>query len=133
MGSNNSLYDEFLSHKTQVKKKISNDRLLKGLKSREATGFGDYLHNFECFVCKKIHGNQDQTVERRARNVNLYNCPTPTNPVTGEIDRNNWWADQWDLEQCAAKLFAKHVKNNIPVKSEDFYQDKLKLYEKEDC
>lgn len=94
--------------------------------------FGYYVEEYECFVCKQIHNTQIKG-ETSIVSKEHYDCPLPINLLSGKIDENNFWVNQWNLEKCSAKLLEHYVLNNITIDIEKYNDEKFELYNKNDC
>ncbi|XP_043604040.1 alpha-(1,3)-fucosyltransferase 10 isoform X1 [Bombus pyrosoma] len=131
--SNNEIeYNKYLSHKLIDNYEIENERLRKALERKEewlSNEFGNYVEEFECFVCKSIY----QPRKTKIVNKKHYNCPLPKNPLTNKTDHSNWWTKQWTLEKCGAKILSYHMKNNLTINEENFESDKMKLFNRNEC
>ncbi|XP_031369673.1 alpha-(1,3)-fucosyltransferase 10 isoform X2 [Apis dorsata] len=131
--SNNEIeYNKYLSHKLIDNYDIHNERLKKALKKNKkwlSNEFGNYVEEFECYVCKNIHTKK----KRKIINKKHYNCPLPKNPLTNKIDYSNSWTRQWILEKCSAKILNYYLQNNLTINMENFERDKIKLYDRNEC
>lgn len=131
--SNNEIeYNKYLSHKLIDNYDIYNERLKKALKKNKewlSNEFGNYVEEFECYVCKNIH------IKKKTKIVDKkhYNCPLPKNPLTNKIDYSNSWTRQWILEKCSAKILNYYLQNNLTINMENFEKDKIKLYDRNEC
>lgn len=128
-----SAYEEYLSHKLNERDhRVTNNRLLHALKKRP-TGvneFANYLEAFECFVCEQI---QNRGLETSIVTRKQYGCPLPRDPITGEINERNWWIQQWNIEKCGAKLLAHYITNNISININHFDEQKINMYDHDEC
>ncbi|EZA56575.1 hypothetical protein DMN91_003208 [Ooceraea biroi] len=134
LSKNDSAYEEYLSHKLGEREyQVTNRRLLEVYR-RKPMGipdeFGNYVEEFECFVCKRIHNRKIETsvVTRRQ-----YDCPSPRDPVTGEITKRNWWMTQWNIEKCGAKLLAHYITRNISINISHFDEQKMSMHDNKEC
>lgn len=93
--------------------------------------FGNYVEEFECFVCKQIQN--DHKSERKVVTKKQYDCPLPHNPITNETNKYNWWVDQWNIEKCGAKLLNHYITNNISININDFNKQKMNMYDNNKC
>lgn len=131
---NHSAYEEYLTHKLgEQGRQVTNRRLLEayGRDPMELPNeFGNYVGEFECFVCRQIHARKvkPSTVTRRQ-----YDCPLPRDPVTGEIAKRNWWTVQWNVEKCGAKLLAHCMTRNISINISHFDEQKMYMYDNKEC
>lgn len=133
---NDSAYEEYLSHKLGKREyRVTNNRLLHSLErrpTRVSNEFENYVEAFECFVCESRMRNnrksQTDTVTKQQ-----YNCSLPRDPVTGEIDKRNWWLGQWNIEKCGAKLLAHYATNNISFDTNYFNEQKMYMYDNDEC
>ncbi|XP_076638056.1 alpha-(1,3)-fucosyltransferase 10 [Colletes latitarsis] len=127
LSKNDTEYDKYLSHKLFDNYEIENQRLRKALENRKwfQNEFGNYLEEFECFVCKDI-----QKANRRKKRIDTshYDCPLPRNPITTKIDYHNWWTKQWILDKSDANILSYYSKNNLTMNVKNFDIDKTRLY-----
>ncbi|XP_011173595.2 alpha-(1,3)-fucosyltransferase 10 isoform X2 [Solenopsis invicta] len=130
---NDSAYEEYLSHK--LNEHITNSELLHALKKRatKTNEFGNYMEKFECFVCEQIQKNNRELKEINIVTKKQYNCSLPRDPVTGEINKRNWWTQQWNIEKCGAKLLTRYITNNISININYFNEQKMNMYDKNEC
>ncbi|XP_011644708.1 alpha-(1,3)-fucosyltransferase 10 isoform X2 [Pogonomyrmex barbatus] len=131
---NDSAYEEYLSHKLDKRENhITNNRLLRALEKRSIgpNEFGNYMEEFECFVCEKVQRNNHE-LKKSIVTKKQYNCPMPIDPITGGINKHNWWREQWKIEKCGAKLLAHYITNNISIDT-NFDEQKIKIFNKNEC
>lgn len=131
---NDSAYEEYLSHKLDKREnRVTNSDLLHVLEKRP-TGipneFGNYMEEFECFVCEQIQKNK---FKKSIVTKRQYNCSLPKNPITGEINKRNWWTEQWNIEKCGAQLLTHYVTNNISININRFDERKMNMYDNNEC
>ncbi|XP_024892674.1 alpha-(1,3)-fucosyltransferase 10 [Temnothorax curvispinosus] len=133
---NDSAYEEYLSHKLSKREnRVTNSELLRVLERRPtgiANEFGNYVEEFECFVCERIQRN-DHKLEKSVVTKRQYNCPLPRDPITGEINKRNWWTEQWNIEKCGAKLLTHYVTNNLSINVNRFDERKMIMYDNNEC
>lgn len=132
LSSNETEYDKYLSHKLIDNYEIPNQRLKKALEKNKRwfrNEFGNYVEEFECFICEKIQKSR----ETKFVNKEHYECPLPINPLTNKIDHSNWWVKQWILEKCSAKVLTYYLQNNLTINMDNFEKEKLQLYNNNDC
>ncbi|XP_012276747.1 alpha-(1,3)-fucosyltransferase 10 [Orussus abietinus] len=129
-------YERYITHKLYPSNfRITNARLLTALRDRSSSmphDFVNYVRSFECFVCKKLHD------PNRMKNVHIvntkhFNCPLPRSPLTGEVNKNNWWVDRWNLEKCSAKLLVQKIMNNVLIDMNQFDEERFKMYVTKNC
>lgn len=132
---NSSAYEDYLSHKlNKHEHRVTNKRLLHVLEKRSSrvpNEFGNYVGEFECFVCEQVqntHKSKISIVTRRQ-----YDCPVPKDPITGKSSKRNWWMEQWNIEKCGAKLLHHYVTNNISIDINHFNEQKMNMYENDKC
>lgn len=132
---NDSAYEEYLSHKlSKHENRVTNIELLHALARRPAeisNEFGNYMEEFECFVCERIQKNNHK-LENSIVMKRQYDCPLPKDPITGEIS-NNWWTEQWNIEKCGAKLLTHYITNNISIDINRFDEQKMNMYDNNEC
>ncbi|OAD56647.1 Alpha-(1,3)-fucosyltransferase B, partial [Eufriesea mexicana] len=130
LSNNETEYNKYLSHKLIDKYEINNERLKMALnKNKESNKFGNYVEEFECFVCESIQ----KTEKTKIVDKKHYDCPLPKDPLTHKIDHSNWWTQQWILGKCEAKILSYSLQNNLTINIENFEKDKMKLYDKNEC
>ncbi|KAL0125304.1 hypothetical protein PUN28_004436 [Cardiocondyla obscurior] len=133
---NNSAYEEYLSHKLDKhNNRVTNSKFLHVLETRpkkDSNQFVDYMEEFECFVCKKIHKDNHE-LETRMVTKKQYDCSVPRDPITGEINKRNWWMEQWNIEKCAAKLLTRYITSNISIDIKHFDDQKINMYDNDEC
>ncbi|XP_077276370.1 alpha-(1,3)-fucosyltransferase 10 isoform X1 [Temnothorax americanus] len=133
---NDSAYEEYLSHKLSKREnRVTNSELLRVLERRPtgiANEFGNYVEEFECFVCERIQRN-DHKLEKSVVTKRQYNCPLPRDPITGEINKRNWWTEQWNIEKCGAKLLTHYVTKNLSININRFDERKMNMYDNNEC
>lgn len=132
---NDSAYEEYLAHKLNEREyRVTNSALLRALERRSMTlpyEFGNYMEEFECFICKQIQNNCESKIRKVTRKQ--YDCPLPRDPITGGISKRNWWIDQWNIEKCGAKLLAHYITNNISINIKHFNEQKMNMYDNNEC
>ncbi|XP_072746923.1 alpha-(1,3)-fucosyltransferase 10 isoform X1 [Anoplolepis gracilipes] len=132
---NESAYEEYLSHKLNERKyRVRNSALLHALERRSTTiphEFGNYVDEFECFICEQIQNNRESKI--RTVTKKQYDCPLPRDPITGGISKRNWWMQQWNIEKCGAKLLAHYITNNISINIKHFNVQKMNMYDNNEC
>lgn len=132
---NDSAYEEYLSHKLNEREyRVTNSALLRALERRSTAlpyEFGNYMEEFECFICKQIQNNRESKIRKVTRKQ--YDCPLPRDPITGGISKRNWWIDQWNIEKCGAKLLAHYITNNISINIKHFNEQKMNMYDNNEC
>jgi len=94
--------------------------------------FGNYMEEFECFVCERIQKNNHK-LEKSVVTKNQYNCSLPRDPITGAINKRNWWTEQWNIEKCGAKLLTYYITNNISLNINRFNEQKMNMYDNNEC
>jgi len=94
--------------------------------------FGSYMEEFECFVCEQIQKNGHK-LEKSIVTKRQYNCSLPRDPITGEINKHNWWTEQWNIEKCGAKLLTHYITNNINIDINRFEEQKMTMYDNNEC
>ncbi|CAL1689328.1 unnamed protein product [Lasius platythorax] len=132
---NDSAYEEYLSHKLSERKyRVTNNALLRALERRSTAiphEFGNYVEEFECFICERIQNNRELKIRTVTRKQ--YDCPLPRDPITGGISKRNWWIEQWNIEKCGAKLLAHYITNNISINIKYFNEQKMNMYDNNEC
>ncbi|XP_011688424.1 PREDICTED: alpha-(1,3)-fucosyltransferase 10 [Wasmannia auropunctata] len=132
---NDSAYEEYLSHKlSERENRVTNSKLLHALEARPMgipNGFGNYMEEFECFVCERIQNNRE--IEQSVVTKKQYDCPLPRDPITGEINKRIWWTEQWNIEKCGAKLLTHYITNNISININRFDEQKMTMYDNNEC
>ncbi|XP_076235052.1 alpha-(1,3)-fucosyltransferase 10 [Calliopsis andreniformis] len=131
---NETEYNKYLSHKLIDNYEIANQRLKKALEYKHKwfrSEFGNYVEEFECFVCENIQKIEEQKL--KIVDKKHYDCPLPKNPITNTIDHQDWWTKQWILEKCGAKVLVNFLKTNVTITKEKFESDKMKLYSQNKC
>lgn len=131
---NDSAYEEYLSHKLKEhENRVTNSDLLHVVEMRP-TGipneFGNYMEEFECFVCEQMWKNK---LEKSIVTKRQYNCSLPKDPITGKINKRNWWTEQWNIEKCGAQLLTYYVTNNISININRFDERKMNMYDNNEC
>uniref|UniRef100_A0A1B6C7E5 Fucosyltransferase n=4 Tax=Clastoptera arizonana TaxID=38151 RepID=A0A1B6C7E5_9HEMI len=112
-------YNLYLEHKLEKKLeyKIKNKRLISTMANRtwKINDFGDdnYIEQFECFVCKKVHKHPDTY---HFADIHHYNCPKPKSSLTKQQNLSNVWLEEWRKGECEAKVF----KNFVYLKGENY-------------
>ncbi|EGI66990.1 Alpha-(1,3)-fucosyltransferase B [Acromyrmex echinatior] len=134
---NDSAYEEYLSHKLSLKRenRVTNSKLLHALEKRQTgipNDFGNYMEEFECFVCERIQKNSYE-LKKSIVTKRQYNCSLPRDPITGEINKRNWWTEQWNIEKCGAKLLSHYITNNISINIKHFNEQKMTMYDNNEC
>ncbi|KAG5332657.1 FUCTB fucosyltransferase, partial [Acromyrmex heyeri] len=134
---NDSAYEEYLSHKLNLKRenRVTNSKLLHALEKRQTgipNDFGNYMEEFECFVCERIQKNSYE-LKKSIVTKRQYNCSLPRDPITGEINKRNWWTEQWNIEKCGAKLLSHYITNNISINIKHFDEQKMTMYDNNEC
>ncbi|KAG5328709.1 FUCTB fucosyltransferase, partial [Acromyrmex charruanus] len=134
---NDSAYEEYLSHKLSLKRenRVTNSKLLHALEKRQTgipNDFGNYMEEFECFVCERIQKNNYE-LKKSIVTKRQYNCSLPRDPITGEINKRNWWTEQWNIEKCGAKLLSHYITNNISINIKHFDEQKMTMYDNNEC
>ncbi|KYN17431.1 Alpha-(1,3)-fucosyltransferase 10 [Trachymyrmex cornetzi] len=133
---NDSAYEEYLSHKlSERENRVTNSKLLRALEKRQTgipNDFGNYMEEFECFVCERIQKNSYE-LEKSIVTKRQYNCSLPRDPITGEINKSNWWTEQWNIEKCGAKLLSHYITNNISINIKHFDEQKMTMYDNNEC
>jgi len=131
---NDSAYEEYLSHKLSKQKYLITNRRLLEVYERKPIGiineFGNYVEEFECFICKRIHNRKRETSIVTKKQ---YDCPLPKDPITGKIAERNWWVRQWNIEKCGAKLLAHYITRNISININHFDEQKMYMYDNKEC
>ncbi|KAM0725366.1 Alpha-(1,3)-fucosyltransferase 10 [Formica fusca] len=132
---NDSAYEEYLSHKLNEREyRVTNSALLRALERRSTAiphEFGNYVEEFECLICEQIHNNRESKIHTVTKKQ--YDCPLPTDPITGGISKRNWWIEQWNIEKCGAKLLAHYITNNISINIKYFNEQKMNMYDNNEC
>ncbi|XP_070159271.1 alpha-(1,3)-fucosyltransferase 10 isoform X1 [Polyergus mexicanus] len=132
---NDSAYEEYLSHKLNEREyRVTNSALLHALERRSTAiphEFGNYVEEFECLICEQIHNNRESKIHTVTKKQ--YDCPLPTDPITGGISKRNWWIEQWNIEKCGAKLLAHYITNNISINIKYFNEQKMNMYDNNKC
>ncbi|XP_031838129.1 alpha-(1,3)-fucosyltransferase 10 isoform X2 [Nomia melanderi] len=134
LSNNETEYNKYLTHKLVDNYEIENQRLKNVLdwsNERSLKEYGDYVNEFECFVCEDIHKINKQ--ERKFVDLKHYDCPLPRHPITNKINHDDWWTMQWIIEKCGAKVLAHHLKNNLTINEANFNKMKIELYTKKQC
>ncbi|KYM76750.1 Alpha-(1,3)-fucosyltransferase B [Atta colombica] len=133
---NDSAYEEYLSHKLNKREnRVTNSKLLRALEKRQMgipNDFGNYMEEFECFVCERIQKNSYE-LKKSIVTKRQYNCSLPRDPITGEINKRNWWTEQWNIEKCGAKLLSHYITNNISINIKHFDEQKITMYDNNEC
>ncbi|XP_015186442.1 PREDICTED: alpha-(1,3)-fucosyltransferase 10 [Polistes dominula] len=134
--NNDMEYEKYLIHKIgKEEERLTNDQLLNVLNkipAKEMHHFGYYVEDFECYVCKQIHNIQINN-ETSIITKKHYDCPLPIDLLSGNVNENNFWVSQWNLEKCVAKLLQHYVLNNLTIVIEQFHNETFLLYNKNDC
>lgn len=87
---NDSLYEEYLEHKT--KQIITNKNLKNEIKARPyQADITLIIEKFTCFLCEKLHDMNDRPVPRRVINESHFNCPLPKSALTQKVNPVNPW------------------------------------------
>ncbi|KAJ8728324.1 hypothetical protein PYW08_016709 [Mythimna loreyi] len=106
--NNNSLYDEYLEHKT--KQLITNQKLLNEYIERPYQFDGlQIVDKFECFICEKLHDQMNGGIGVNIVNKSHYDCPKPLSALTLDVNPENSWVYSWE----AAKKNANKIYNNV--------------------
>lgn len=106
--------------------------MLERRPTEDPNEFGNYMEEFECFVCEQIQKNNHK-LEKSIVTKREYNCSLPTNPITGEVNKRNWWTEQWNIEKCGAKLLTHYISNNISININRFTDQKMNMYDNNEC
>ena len=126
-------YDKYLAFK---KTGVTNEKLKRIMASREWGGvdkpreFYHYTEAFECFICKRLHANQEREklhkpIRTHVANEKHYGCPAPKRfPKNGSI-ANRYYDKWWASEYWAGYYHAKTLKHFIGLgrnyTKEEFY------------
>ncbi|XP_076652292.1 alpha-(1,3)-fucosyltransferase 10 isoform X2 [Halictus rubicundus] len=133
LSNNKTEYEKYLTHKLIDNYDIDNQKLKNTLHRNNEWSrkeFGNYVDEFECFVCESIQKSNQKT---KIVDLKHYDCPLPRDPITNKIDHHNWWTQQWIIEKCGAKILMHHLKNNLTINIENFNKNRIKLYAKKQC
>lgn len=108
--NNDSLYEEYLEHKT--KHLITNQRLFKEFNDRPYQVEGlKIVDEFECFVCKKLHDKINGGNGVNIVNKSHYDCPKPLSALTLGVNPENSWVYSWENAQNKAQEIYNNVIN----------------------
>ncbi|KAK2580866.1 hypothetical protein KPH14_005940 [Odynerus spinipes] len=133
---NDTEYEQYLVHKIgKQQERLTNKRLSDVLRKRsvkESHNFGNYVEDFECFICEKVQNTQTKE-EISIVSKKHYDCPLPKNPLSGKIDEHDFWVNQWNIEKCGAKVLEHYILNNITMHIEKYNHEKFQLYNKNGC
>ncbi|CAH2036956.1 unnamed protein product, partial [Iphiclides podalirius] len=108
--ANDSLYESYLEHKTKAL--IANGKLLEEFRRRPHQS--DTLktaEEFECFVCKKLHGRRKGVVKESVVNKKHYDCPKPVSALSLRVNPLNSWAHSFDTAKRNAISIRRRVLN----------------------
>ncbi|CAH0723206.1 unnamed protein product, partial [Brenthis ino] len=105
---NDTLYEEYLSHK--VKRKITNIRLINEFNTRQyQTDALEVAGKFECLICKKLHDKRKGNMEVRIVDKKHYNCPKPISALTLQVNPLNDWVYSWGAAKKRSEDIYKRI------------------------
>lgn len=108
--NNDSLYEEYLQHKT--KQIITNERLLNEHKERSYQIDGiKIIEKYECFICEKLHENMNGQSEVHIVNKSHYDCPKPLSALTLKVNPENNWVYSWETAKSNANKLYNDIMN----------------------
>lgn len=133
LNNDDAAYNSMLIHKTQGT--IENKNLVDAMKSRTWIAGGEdedvqsenFVEAFECFLCSEIYRKQaeeDAGYSARPPTVgnSHYSCPSPIDPVTRELNPDNWWLEHWNHALAEANVIGRFAQRNLNYTSEEFHQ-----------
>ena len=59
-----------------------------------------------------------------------YGCPVPKSPLTGKVDIDNWWTEQWYRSKYEASVFRSLAVENKAFNSTNFFSRVLEQVER---
>lgn len=130
---NQTLYNEYLSHKFNDKfSSLTNERLLS-LYEKKPNGldFLASLNEFECFICTSI--NDENKHRKYIMTKKQMNCSQPVSALTQKVNLKNKWHDWWATGKCEAKLLKYYVNNNLRINETVFSAETSKMYLNNKC
>lgn len=133
ISSNETLYNDYLSHKLIDKfSSLTNERLLTLYRNKpQGFDFLDSLNEFECHVCKSV--SVENKNEKYIMTRKQLNCSQPISALTQKLNPKNRWHDWWITGKCEAKLLAYHVGNNLQINETVFNQETSRMYLEKKC
>jgi len=144
--NNDTEYKKYLGHKlahNRDKRGLVTNQLLKdmvhsrkwGVSSEQQASMGNFVQHFQCFVCERV--------ARNVKFTNLgfkslpfdadeehYGCPVPKSPLTGKVDIDNWWTEQWYRSKYEASVFRSLALENKAFNSTNFFSRVLEQVER---
>ncbi|PVD39373.1 hypothetical protein C0Q70_02003 [Pomacea canaliculata] len=129
LNNNDSAYEEYLNWKlTGITNPILKDILSRREWSSDQEGSMDFVTNFECFICKRLHENRRRMQKgllplKHVANESHYGCPVPhqfdeNGQVSGIHKR---WMYEWSMSEKMAKAVRQLVEagKNFTLKDLD--------------
>lgn len=129
LNNNDSAYEEYLNWKlTGITNPILKDILSTREWSSDQEGSMDFVTNFECFICKRLHENRRRMLKgllplKHVANESHYGCPVPhqfdeNGQVSGIHKR---WMYEWSMSEKMAKAVRQLVEagKNFTLKDLD--------------
>jgi len=129
-------YEEYLQHKTHSKihntwlKNQVQDRKW-GVSTEQQMELGNSVKHFQCLVCNRIADNQKYSTKGFRAAVykadsSHYGCPVPKNPLTNQVDYNDWYFQDWLRMKTTAKHLRSLVTNNVSISDDDQLRSKIR-------
>lgn len=110
LSKNDSLYEEYLEHKT--KRLINNQRLIEEYIQRPyQTDALETIEEFECFVCKKLHEKKNGVNETNIVDKKHYNCPKPISALSLRENPSNLWVQSWRTSRMRSEKIQRKIMN----------------------
>lgn len=107
---NDSLYEEYLEHKT--KQIIANENLMNEYRQRPYQLDGiKTMEKFECFVCEKLYDKMRGETQMNVVNKSHYDCPKPLSALTLGVNPQNSWVFSWETAEINAETIYKDIMN----------------------
>ncbi|XP_051165411.1 alpha-(1,3)-fucosyltransferase 10 [Leptopilina boulardi] len=130
---NETLYNEYLSHKLIDKfSSLTNERLISLYRDKpKGFDFYDSLNEFECYICNAI--NNENKNRKYMMTRKQLNCTQPISALTQKVNPKNKWHNWWANGKCEAKLLAYHVVNNLKINETIFSEETARMYLNNKC
>jgi len=125
LNKDDKAYSDYLVHK--IEHKVENQLLKKILKERgwgvsslQQMELGNSVKHFQCLVCNRVAANVKFTNMgfnrvRYKADVSHYGCPIPTHPITKQVDKENWYVQEWHRTKYASSTLREWAENRGDV------------------
>jgi len=145
LNENDKDYEKYLAHKrlynkggTLVTNKLLGEMLDKrkwGVSSQQQASMGNFVKHFQCLVCERVANNVwFSSLGFRSlpfdASEDQYGCPAPVNPLTGEVEKRNWWTELWFQSLYEAEVANEFIEENKPFNASTFRSSVSKFLEK---